>query len=321
MQSEVAQGMIKNGSKYYFTKLTDGEKSLYNHISDAISHFEPALSIHAGTGKDFTLNMESILAALFFDNPGYFYLDRSRIVVKRTPMYLQLCFGYDYTQAEAELLSAKIKEKVAAFMTKTIELKMSPLAKQLSVHKYIQKTVKPQTSDYDKDSFSIVGALIRGSCACEGFAKAYKLLCDYLRIASIVVTGQAMRDGQTVNHAWNITRIDGITAHSDIAWDSITGVGSYDYFNLCDADIAADHTFDAALYPKCNPNKINYFYKNSLIATNEEEAKKIIMRNRNRDFFSVKLLFPVTRERIPTFGFPSGRLRYNETQNVIAFVK
>jgi transglutaminase/protease-like cytokinesis protein 3 len=313
--------VIPNGSKFYFSKLTDGEKNLYTHISDAISRFEPALSLHAGMGRDFTLDIEKILTAVFFDNPGYFYLDRNRIAVKRTPMYLQLCFAYDYTQTEAEKLSTQIKEKVAAFMAECIEPKMSPLAKQLSVHQYIQKTVKPQTSDYDKDSFSVVGALLRGSCVCEGFAKAYKLLCDYLRIASVIVTGQATREGQTANHAWNITRINGVTAHSDITWDTIAGVGSYDYFNLCDADIAADHTFDAALYPKCNPNKINYFYKNSLIAANEDETKKIVARNADRDFFSVKCLFPVTKDQLPALGFPPGRLRFNETQNVIACLR
>ena len=311
--------MLPNGSKYYFTKLTDGEKNLYNHICDTLGRFEPALSIHAGMGKDFTLDVGEILTAVFFDNPGYFYLDRNRIVIKQTPMYLQLCFQYDYTQAEAERLSGEIKEKIVEFMREYIEPDMTPLAKQLEVHKYIQSSVKPQPGELDRDSFSVVGALIHGSCVCEGFAKAYKLLCDYCRIASIIVTGEAERDGKKEKHAWNITRIKDIAAHIDITWDTIAGVGSYDYFNLCDADIAADHSFDAALYPKCSPNKINYFYKNGLIAANEDEARKIIALNADRELFSVKLLFPVTRERLGELGFPSGKLRFNETQNVVMF--
>ena len=137
----------------------------------------------------------------------------------------------------------------------------------------------------------------------------------------MVVMGEATRESVRQPHAWNITRINDVTAHTDVAWDTIFGVGSYDYFNLSDADIAADHTFDANIYPKCNPNRINYFYKNNLIAANEDEAKHIIARNMDADFFSVKLLFPVIKEQLPGLGFPIGRLRFNETQNVVAFIK
>jgi hypothetical protein len=309
--------MLRNGSKFYFSKLTDGEKNLYNHITGALDRFEPALSIHAGMGKDFTVDMVKILTHVLLDNPGYFYLDKSRIVTKQTPMYIQLCFQYDYTQAEAGQLSSEIKEKIVAFMCEYIEPKMTPLAKQLAVHKYLQATVKPEYQNKDKDSYSVVGALIRRSCVCEGFAKAYKLLCDYLRVASIVVTGEGIREGRREAHAWNITRIKGITAHTDITWDTIAGVGAYDYFNLCDADIAADHTFDAEMYPKCTPNKINYFYKNGLVATNEDEAKTIIAKNADKDFFSVKLMFKAEQKQLAGLGFPSGELRFNDKQNVV----
>jgi len=314
-------GMLRAGSKFYFSKLTDGEKNLYNRITDALGHFDPALSIHAGTGKDFTIDIKKILTYVLLDNPAFFYLDKNRIVTKQTPMYIQLCFQYDYTQAEAEKLSGEIKEKIVEFMCEYIEQKMTPLAKQLAVHKYLQNTVTPQKDNADRDSYSVIGAMIRRSCVCEGFAKAYKLLCDYLRIASIVVSGEVTRDGKREAHAWNITRIKDVTAHTDVTWDTIAGIGSYDYFNLCDADIAADHSFDTTLYPKCAPNKINYFYKNGLIATNEDEAKKIIARHADNDFFSIKLLFPTTREHLDDFGFPTDKLRFNETQNVVMFTK
>ena len=312
--------MLRNGSKFYFSKLTDGEKNLYNHISETLGRFDPALSIHAGMGKPFTVDIEKIMSYVLLDNPGIFYMDKN-YVVKQTPMYIQICFKYEYTKAESEKISNDIKEKIVEFMCEYIEPKMTPLAKQLAVHKYLQATIKPDHQSADRDSYSVVGALLRRSCVCEGFAKAYKLLCDYLRVASIVVSGEAVRNGKPEAHAWNITRIKGITAHTDMTWDTIAGVGSYDYFNLCDADIAADHTFDTELYPKCEPNKINYFYKNRLVAANEDEAKRIITKNADSEFFSVKLLFPIKREQLSGFGFPSGKLRFNDMQNVVMFEK
>ena len=314
--------MLRGGAKFYMSTLTDGEKNLYSNISDALERFEPALSVHAGMGKAFSVDIQKILTAVLFDNPGFFHLNKSCVVIKQTPIYIQLCFQYDYKQKEAEKLNGEIKAKIAQFMSENIEPDMTPLAKQLAVHKYLQSTVTPQlNNDHDKDSFSIIGALIRCSCVCEGFAKAYKLLCDYMKIASIIVTGEAKREGTQGNHAWNITRINGVTAHSDVTWDTIAGVGSYDYFNLCDADIAADHTFAADIYPKCHPNKINYFYKNNLIAANEEEAKKIIARNMDAGFFSIKFLFPVKKEQLAGFGFPNGKLRFNEAQNIAMLIK
>jgi len=313
--------MLRNGSKFYFSKLTDGEKNLYSHITNSLDRFDPALSIHAGMGKDFAIDIKKILTYALLDNPGYFYLDKSRVVIKQTPMYIQVCFQYDYTQAEAEKLSGEIKEKIVEFMCEYIAPKMTQLAKQLAIHKYLQNTVNPDHQSIDRDSYSIVGALIRRSCVCEGFAKAYKLLCDYLRIASVVVTGEGTRNGKREVHAWNITRIKGVTAHTDVTWDTLAGAGAYDYFNLCDADIAADHNFDRELYPKCDPNKINYFYKNGLIASDEGEARKIIAKNAGNVFFSIKLLFSTTREQLDGFGFPAGRLRFNSTQNVVMFTK
>jgi hypothetical protein len=313
--------MLRNGAKFYYSKLSNGEKNLYAHMEDTLDRFDPALSIHAGMGKPFAFDIQKILNNVLLDNPGYFHLDKSRIVIKQTPMYIQLCFQYDYTPDEAEKLNSELKNVIAEFMGSSIKPKMTPLAKQLAVYKFLQHTVSPQEQNRDHESYSVIGALVRRSCVCEGFAKAYKLLCDSLRLASLVVSGQALRETGREAHAWNITRIGGVTAHSDITWDTIAGAGSYDYFNLCDADIAADHSFDADLYPTCPPNKINYFYKNGLIAADSDALKKIIAANADKEFFSVKLLFPVTQEDLSGFGFPSGTVRLNDRQNVVMFVK
>ena len=47
--------MKDNGSRFYYSRLTDGEKNLYDRICEALLRFEPALSIHAGMGKAFEI--------------------------------------------------------------------------------------------------------------------------------------------------------------------------------------------------------------------------------------------------------------------------
>lgn len=313
--------MNDNGSKYYFSRLTDGEKNLYNRICEALLRFEPALSVHAGMGKEFTVDAQKIVTAVLFDNPVFFYLNRHQIITKQTPMYIQLIFQYDYTKEEAEKLWAEVEKRIELFIKNSIKPEMSLLAKQLKVHNFLY-SIHTAEEPYDKDCFSVVGALLRDRCVCEGFAKTYKLLCDRLGIASIVVVGEALRpNGQKEPHSWNITRIKGVTAHTDAAWDSRFGGAAYDYFNLSDADIAADHSFDAEFYPKCEPNKINYFYKNGLIARDEGELRKIIAERADEPYYSVKLLFPFSQERLAEIPFDMGTLRYNAAQNVIGYIK
>lgn len=313
--------MKDSGSKYYYTRLSDGEKNLYNRICEALLRFEPALSVHAGMGRAFTVDTKKIMTAVLYDNPVFFYLNRHRIITKQTPMYIQLIFQYDYTKEEAELLWEKVQKRIDLFIKNSIRPEMSQLAKQLKVHNFLY-TVRTPEKPYDKDDFSVIGALIKDHCVCEGYAKAYKLICDRLGLASIIVVGEALHEnGAREPHSWNITRINGITAHTDAAWDARYGGASYDYFNLCDADISADHSFDADFYPKCEPNKINYFYKNGLVAHDEDELLKIIAKNSDKDYYSVRLLFPFSKDKADSLPFDIGTVRYNAAQNVIGYIR
>jgi hypothetical protein len=223
--------------------------------------------------------------------------------------------------SEAKELSRLIDEKILSFINANIKPAMGQLEKQREIHKYIQATVTHNEHDISRDSFSVVGALVHGHCVCEGFAKAYKLLCDYLKIATIVITGKSNKDDKQELHAWNIVRINNVTAHNDITWDAIAGAGSYAYFNLSDAEISVDHIFKPDFFPACGPNKINYFYLNNLVAANENEARKIIAANADKTGFSVKFLYPVEFEQIARLGFQNGNIICNSTQNVVMFKK
>ncbi len=309
------------GSKYYFSRLDDGEKNLYNKISDALLNFEPALSVHAGMGKPFNVDIEKVFYGVIFDNPVFFYLNRERVAIKQSPMYIQLVFYYDYGRAEATELWERINDKLDSFVTEKIKDNMSPLAKQLEIHRYLT-SISYASAPYSKDCFSAVGALLHRSCVCEGYAKAYKLLCDRVGIASIIVMGDgSLPDGTSERHAWNITRIDGVTAHTDATWDARYGVSNYDYFNLCDSEILKDHSFNKNDYPACAPNKINYFYKNGLVAHNEAELRALVDLRSDCERYSVKLLFDFDFSRIDKFPFYGGEVRFNRSQNIINYFK
>lgn len=139
-------------------------------------------------------------------------------------------------------------------------------------------------------------------------------------MALIIVTGTGIkRDGTTEAHAWNITRIDGVTAHIDVTWVTIYGVGSYDYFNLSDAEIAVVHIFDRSVYPKCIENNLNYFKLDGLIAHDRDDLCRIIANNRQKAVSSVKLEFECNASQLAGCSFPPGKLRYNTAINIVLF--
>ncbi|MGN0115135.1 MAG: hypothetical protein ACI396_07385 [Acutalibacteraceae bacterium] len=308
--------MDDKGAKYYYSRLTDGEKDVYNHICEALLRFEPMLSVLRVSSGD----IHKIINAVLFDNPVFFYLNRKNVRIGMSPLGLTLMFQYDYSKSEAEAIWQTAQSKIDDFMQTRIKPNMKPLARQIEAHRWMQQNIRIAQQPYTKDCFSLVGALVKGRCVCEGFAHAYKLFCDRLHLASIIVTGTGINpDGINEPHAWNITRIDGVTAHIDVTWDTIYGEGSYDYFNLTDDEIAVDHIFDRSVYPKCTENNLNYFKLNGLIAHDRDELCKIIANNRQKAVFSVKLEFECNASHLAVCGFPAGKIRYNTARNIVFF--
>ncbi|MDD2681659.1 MAG: hypothetical protein PHT90_01725 [Bacilli bacterium] len=74
-------------------------------------------------------------------------------------------------------------------------------------------------NDYSEESedlaHSSIGALLnKYSPVCEGYAKAFMILCNYINIGNIVATGEA---GE--KHAWNYVEIFGEWYFTDVTWD------------------------------------------------------------------------------------------------------
>ncbi len=307
---------LNNGFRYCLSRLNDDEKQIYESIVAALLNYETRFNV----GKAPTSSITKAVSAVFWDNPLLFYPDKKRIGYAAGLFGTIMMFSYNYSEKETERILSCINDKLDSFEKSYIKVNMKPLAKQIEIHRYLQKNVKTAALPYDRECFSVVGSLVNGYSVCEGFAGAYKLLCDKVHLPSLIVSGTAIKaDGTKEPHAWNITRINGITSHIDVTWDTSLGVGSYDYFNLTDDEIAADHIFDRSLYPACNDNSLCYFSLNRLTANNLVELKRIIAANANKEFFSVKLNFGCDVNTLSTCRFPAGNLRFNEARNIVMY--
>ena len=89
------------------------------------------------------------------------------------------------------------------------------------------------------------GALVRGLAVGEGFAMAFKALCDELRFDCRVVLGYI--DDRV--HAWNIVSLDGDYYHIDVAMCVVYGLEAA--FLKSDIDFEELYTWDRDNTVKC----------------------------------------------------------------------
>lgn len=65
---------------------------------------------------------------------------------------------------------------------------------------------------------------------CEGYAKAFKVLCDRMGIPCVCIGGTVVQNGKTEGHMWNGVQVNGKWYLTDVTWDDSAGTVSYRYF-------------------------------------------------------------------------------------------
>jgi len=89
------------------------------------------------------------------------------------------------------------------------------------------------------------GALIHGSAVGEGFAMAFKAICDEVGLDNRIVLGHY--DGRI--HAWNIVELYGDYYHIDVAMCAVNGIETA--FLKTDVDFEEMYTWDRANTVRC----------------------------------------------------------------------
>ena len=86
-------------------------------------------------------------------------------------------------------------------------------------------------------------ALILRRALCNGYAKAFKLLCDLAALPCLYLSGTDLR--QNVRHAWNMVHCDGQWLYVDATWRDTSKDPTKTYFMMTAQEISATHLPDA----------------------------------------------------------------------------
>lgn len=146
------------------------------------------------------------------------------------------------------------RQMVSELANELVQPGMSQMEIEKAFHDYLCRHCVYDLQFQDP-SYSAYGALVLGRAVCQGYSEAMGMLCLEAGLECRIVTGTARDDsGQSGDHAWNLVKIDGEYRHVDVTYDDpVRSDGlerfTYEYFNLSDAGIARDHSWDKEAYP------------------------------------------------------------------------
>lgn len=121
------------------------------------------------------------------------------------------------------------------------------------------------TSDADPTAFHAYGALMEGQAVCQGYAYAFKMLCDQAQIPCWIVTGYYKEP-----HAWNYVLLNGNYYQVDITWDDAQDRPARSQTFLAGKKYAQQYTIEDNSAPGTLAEQ-SYFEKQIPAAKKQEE--------------------------------------------------
>lgn len=246
---------------YYYDQLSEESQAVYRAIlqnkesTEAVEIILPStivLSFQEDTADEVIKTAISnrivsitqpAIDALLYDNPEIFYLamggeNSSRFSVSHRKqqesdgisVYMRkLTF---VMQTENILPTRTLAEEIGNLHASLASFETegeSRYERLLSIHRLLASRVT-----YDGEGVRphcAAGALIDGRAVCDGYAKAFYLLCEREGIPCVIVAGVAMQNGKSEPHAWNYVQMeDGLWYGVDTTWDDVGHTATGDYF-------------------------------------------------------------------------------------------
>ena len=230
---------------YFYTHLTDNQKSLYDRMFQAAVSLSTK-EIFVSDAENYKKSDISIAyMALSTDYPDIFWLDGKYTILAYKEgdvireYYVRI--SYDRSYEQAMLQSLELKEKVDEILKQVKN--MGILETERFFHDYLCNNVE-YSLESDDDNYTAYGALIKGMAVCEGYARSMLLLCRSAGINCTLVRGTA----DDTPHMWNVIEIYGKWYHLDVTWDDPIRENPndtkpiYTFFNLYDSQIQKTHT-------------------------------------------------------------------------------
>lgn len=232
-----------------YNQLNKSQKDIYRRIY-AISEEMSEGFVSLGSYYDGALNDVTVAYNAFLnDNSEIFWMPNTYILATSgygSDAKTVIAFEYSdsenrnsYTVAdisERNRLKAELDNKVDYILSQTDDLS-NEYEKEKFLNDYLCNNVTySETGEFVGTAY---GALVLNSALCEGYSRAFKLLCNRAGIECDLVTGKSEGEG----HMWNRVNIDRKLSYVDVTWNDRAEYRTYTYFNITEEQLKFDHSF------------------------------------------------------------------------------
>lgn len=264
----------------------DNIKEIINRITSAMAEQLPVIDFADGEITQKELE-DCLLLVSFTDLESTGVSSKYIVSVNANGYVSKLKLNYTKTLAQSEENRQKLRKTIDEIVSGC------KATNEYEIVEYVHDEIIKRCS-YDAKSENMLnafGCLSDGKAVCEGYAKAFVLICSELGIESVPVIGTTTApDGSEEAHMWDLAKIDGRWYHFDLTWDDpITDLGNdfvkYDYFGLSDQKISEDHKINQIpyfKYPEAVSENGGYFYKNGLSVSNADRGVELITDEINK---------------------------------------
>ena len=174
----------------------------------------------------------------------------STYVTTTEELFWAVTYGYTPLFTSETCRAKLVYDEAKVVLKEIIFEEMTDYEKALAIFDWISLNTAYDHSDYNCDpseggyyytdlpGFYMEGVFITGNSVCDGFAKAYAMMCNMEDIDCIRVVGTVSGSG----HAWNKVKLDGEWYVADITWtETVLGdeeIFFHTYFLVSDTFIS-----------------------------------------------------------------------------------
>lgn len=327
---------LQQKEKFCFQALSEKEQVLYTQILEILNHYGEEQEIETIDETE----LAHVFQCVLLDHPEIFWVDGYSFIRRKKgdqDLNILLSGQYTYTSSEVTSYRFQIDQYVSSA---TVGLQTaSDYKKSKAVYEYIIHHTEYKIGA--KDNQNILSVMLYGESVCQGYAKTYQYLMEYLGIPCTVIVG-ATKDGES--HAWNLVKLDGDYYYVDVTWGDASYLSSsymsaqmpsigYGFLNITTADLNKSHVIQHEVdVPVCTATADNYFVKenrifylvndadlSTLFATAYQNGEETISLKCSDEFVYAQMKKRLLDDQA-IFGFLQGTTSVNYVEDEDSFI-
>lgn len=157
----------------------------------------------------FTSSVGNLVYNVVNEHPDLYYVNVGKTLVWGDNVIVTRIAAVYYDEYDTTAFETAVSDALSG-----VSDSMTDLQKAITLHDYLVINCKYNTSSsLPRKAFNAYGAMVDKTAVCQGYALAYKYLLEKAGVESYMVTSE------TMNHAWNMVKLDGKYYHVDVTFD------------------------------------------------------------------------------------------------------